>query len=236
MCSAKQDVQPEIIIQDNDPSIIYTGNWTRYTGRAYSDDGASMALYDNGKYFEYTFTGSGIGYYSEGNTDQGEIDFYLDGVLHGTATTKTSTRQYSDLIYYITDISPGEHTFKGVKKNGSWMLLDQLKVYNDAALTAEVEQFLGAGSEGTARLQFNQSLDSQSGTEPGNYQLNNGASVVSVTLSNDRKTADLTITGLTTQTDYTLTLSQISNQILTNTVQKPDLYAKLHCTSCGTGL
>lgn len=219
MYSAKQDVQPETIIQDNDPSIIYTGNWARYTGRAYSDDGASMALYDNGKYFEYTFIGSGIGFYSERNSDQGEIDFYLNGVLYGTATTKTPTHQYSDLIFYIAGLPPGHHTFKGVKKNGTWMLLDQLKVYNDAPLTAEVKAFSGAGSEGTATLLFNQSLDQQSGTVPGNYQLNNGASVTSVSLSNDRKTATLIIDGLTANTDYTLTLSQISNQILTTTVQ-----------------
>ncbi|WP_330982294.1 MULTISPECIES: glucoamylase family protein [Enterobacterales] len=219
MSSEYQDVQPEVICQENDPAIVYTGNWSRYTGRTYSYDGASMALYDNGRYFEFTFDGTGVGYYSEGNTDQGDVDFYIDGVFSATISTYRSPRQFSDLMYYVTGLPKGTHVLKGVKKSGTWMLLDLLKIYNDGPLVATAEPLLGAGSDGTLRLQFNQSLDPQSATLPANYQLNLGASVVSVTLSNDRKTADLIISGLTTNSEYTLSLTNIYNQILTTSVE-----------------
>ncbi|WP_275560199.1 hypothetical protein [Streptomyces sp. 5-6(2022)] len=80
--------------------MTYTGTWNTSTGRTYASDLNGDVHYTttNGDAFSCTFTGTGIDFRSEKNSDQGLVDFYLDGVLQATVDTTNPTRLSQRLL------------------------------------------------------------------------------------------------------------------------------------------
>ncbi|MDF2985458.1 MAG: hypothetical protein K0R50_968 [Eubacterium sp.] len=124
-----------IMVNDNDPGISYNGKWGSGGRNADLKDYMGDAHYgetDSGNqpYFEYTFNGTGIGYYCELDPEQGDIDFYIDNVKAGTASSRCSgSKQASAMIWQTSGLSDGVHTFKAVKADSAmFMLFDALRV------------------------------------------------------------------------------------------------------------
>ncbi len=124
-----------IMVNDNDPGISYNGKWGSGGRNADLKDYMGDAHYgetDSGNQpnFEYTFNGTGIGYYCELDPEQGDIDFYIDNVKAGTASSRcTGSKQASAMIWQTSGLSDGIHTFKAVKAdNTTFMLFDALRV------------------------------------------------------------------------------------------------------------
>lgn len=124
-----------IMVNDNDPGITYNGKWGSGGRNADLKDYMGDAHYgetDSGNqpYFEYTFNGTGIAYYCELDPEQGDIDFYIDNVKAGTASSRCSgSKQASTMIWQTTGLSDGAHTFKAVKADSAmFMLFDALRV------------------------------------------------------------------------------------------------------------
>ncbi|RXZ82920.1 hypothetical protein EBB07_08365 [Paenibacillaceae bacterium] len=116
-------------INNNDPGIVYTGSWSNNTNRGFGDYNNDVHYtMTNNNYFEYTFTGSGIDFFTEITSDQGDIDIYIDNVFQETVSTHNATRLAQQLVYSIHGLPTGTHTFKAVKKSGTYMLLDWLRV------------------------------------------------------------------------------------------------------------
>jgi len=82
----------------------------------------------NGGSFTYTFTGTGIDYLSERYSDQGLVDIYLDGVLKATVDTANGVRLTQQVIYSVRGLPQGQHTLRGVKRSGTYMLVDRFDV------------------------------------------------------------------------------------------------------------
>ncbi|MGF9695399.1 X2-like carbohydrate binding domain-containing protein [Paenibacillus sp. MABNR03] len=117
------------MINNDDPAIKYSGNWSRSTGRAFGDyqDDVHYAE-QNGDYFEYEFRGTGIQFYTEVDPSQGDMDIYVDGEFKETVSAYREGRLAQQKVYSISGLPDGQHTLKAVKKSGRFMLLDFLKV------------------------------------------------------------------------------------------------------------
>ncbi|CAM4400042.1 X2-like carbohydrate binding domain-containing protein [Paenibacillus typhae] len=117
------------LINNDDPAIVYNGSWSRSTGRGMGDykDDVQYAE-QNGDSFEYTFSGTGIQLYTEKDASQGDMDIYVDGEFKETVSAYNNGRLAQQNLYSITGLPEGLHTLKAVKKSGSFMLLDMLKV------------------------------------------------------------------------------------------------------------
>ncbi|GGD51411.1 alpha-L-fucosidase [Paenibacillus nasutitermitis] len=122
-----------LMVNDSNPSISYSSMDPASAGRGLGDyeDDVHYAT-ANGAYFEYTFSGTGVEYITEKYSDQGEVDIYIDGVFKQTVNCFSGSRQVQVSVYSIAGLAQGTHTIKGVKKNGTYMLLDALRVTYDS--------------------------------------------------------------------------------------------------------
>ncbi|HVU34964.1 MAG TPA: hypothetical protein VHE61_16135, partial [Opitutaceae bacterium] len=112
-------------VNDNGSGVTYAGTWTDSSGRGlgdYADDVHYTKT--NGDSVSYTFTGTGIDYVTETNTDEGNVAIYLDGVLQQTVSCTSSSRLVQQVVYSASGLTSGSHTFKAVKSSGTYMVVD----------------------------------------------------------------------------------------------------------------
>ncbi|NOU90683.1 hypothetical protein GC102_33880 [Paenibacillus sp. LMG 31460] len=118
-----------IAINNDDSGITYSAAWQRSTNRGLGDYLNDVHFTErNNEYFEYAFTGTGIEVITEMDSSQGDIDVYVDGVFKQTISTYYSSRLAQQPVYGISGLPSGPHTIKVVKKSGSYMLIDKLRV------------------------------------------------------------------------------------------------------------
>ncbi|WP_261304980.1 discoidin domain-containing protein [Paenibacillus andongensis] len=123
---------PNTYVNDTDSNIVYNGSWSYSGGRSLGDhqDDVHYTTTNNAS-AEYTFTGRGVDYITEKNSDQGQVDIYIDGVYQTTVDCSSSTRLAQQLVYSITGLASGTHTIKVVKKTGTYMLVDAFNPNNN---------------------------------------------------------------------------------------------------------
>lgn len=124
---------------DTFAGITYSG-----TGWGYSD-GRGTGDYKNdlhyttmnNDYFQYTFTGTGIEFLTDMDTSGGNVDIYIDNVFQQTISTySTSSHKTQQAVYSKTGLSYGTHTIKGVKKSGTYMVVDGFSEHKGSNLLA----------------------------------------------------------------------------------------------------
>ncbi|WP_051866561.1 right-handed parallel beta-helix repeat-containing protein [Streptomyces griseus] len=116
-------------IDDDDTAISYTGSWTANGNRGYGDyEDAVHATGTNGDTASLTFTGTGISVIGEKNTDQGQVEIFIDGTSKGLIDTSATTRQTQAVIYSTGALTAGSHTIQFVKRSGTWATLDGFEV------------------------------------------------------------------------------------------------------------
>ncbi|WP_258171325.1 X2-like carbohydrate binding domain-containing protein [Paenibacillus sp. R14(2021)] len=116
-------------VNDDNAQIAYSGSWGTSRGRGLGDYNDDVHYAEtNGAYFEYAFTGTGIELITEKDASQGDVDVYVDGTLQKIISTYRDGRQVQQLAYKAAGLTDGAHTLKVVKRSGSYMLLDRLKV------------------------------------------------------------------------------------------------------------
>ena len=118
-------------VNDTSSGITYSGSWGYSSGRDLNDYMNDVRYTTtNGDYFQYTFTGTGVDYITEKNSDEGNVDIYIDNKLQTPAVNcNNSTRLGQQVVYSKKSLSSGSHTIKAVKKSGTYMLLDALAIY-----------------------------------------------------------------------------------------------------------
>ncbi len=119
-----------LVVNDSGDGITYSGQWNYSKNRGagdYSDDVHYAGT--NGASVEYSFTGTGIEVIAPKDNCQGNVDIYLDGVFQKRINTYNSAYLAQQVIYSANSLTPGTHTVKMVKVDGSWMQLDALKIY-----------------------------------------------------------------------------------------------------------
>jgi hypothetical protein len=141
-------------LNNDDPGIVYTGSWSRSTGRGLGDYQDDVQYTEgNGDAFSYSFVGNGVDYITEKDPSQGEVEIYVDGALKATVDTHADTRSAQQLVYSISDLPNGSHTIRGVKKSGQFMLVDKLVVRQESLLNPGTGAFdKGAPADVTTEI------------------------------------------------------------------------------------
>lgn len=127
-------------LDDDNLAITYSGSWIANILRNFGDlDDGIHSTTANGGYASLTFTGTGVSWISEKNSDEGDAEIYLDGVDKGSVSAYAATRQARQVLYSIAGLTPGSHTIEVEKTSGSYLLVDGFEVTrtvddDDAAL------------------------------------------------------------------------------------------------------
>ncbi|MEQ4482641.1 glycoside hydrolase family 27 protein [Cohnella silvisoli] len=122
-------VSTKVQYNNTDPGISYTGTWSLNGSRGFGDYNDDVHFTQtNNDYFQFTFTGTGIELITEKEAGQGDVDIYVDNVFKQTVSTYNATRLTNQVVYGISGLTSGSHTLKAVKKTGTFMLLDSLRV------------------------------------------------------------------------------------------------------------
>lgn len=125
------DVANLLVLNDDDSSIVYTGDWIEYNnrgGESHEDD--VMATKTNGDYLIVEFNGTGIEIIAEKYKDQGTMDIFIDGEFITTIDCSSQERLYNVSIFQADNLEAGLHTLKAVKKSGEYMLVDAFHIHN----------------------------------------------------------------------------------------------------------
>jgi alpha-galactosidase len=144
-------VAAPIHLNDTDAGITYSGAWSLSSNRGFGDYQDDVHwTQTNNDYFQYSFTGTGIDFITEKDPSGGNIDIYVDNVFKQTVSAYNATRLAQQTVYSISGLSSGSHTIKGVKKSGTFMLLDRLSFTGGAKIqynnTAPGMSYTGAWS------------------------------------------------------------------------------------------
>jgi hypothetical protein len=117
---------------------MYTGNWNKSTNRGLGDYMDDVHWSKTGQdSYAYTFAGTGIEVVSEKDPSQGDMDIYVDGVYKQTISTYNPNKLPQQTVYSITGLPYGTHTLKVVKKSGSYLVLDALRIILPDLITPE---------------------------------------------------------------------------------------------------
>lgn len=112
-------------IDDDDLRVRYAGAWSSSGSRGVGDrdDGVHYTQRD-GASATITFTGTGIGFLTETNRDEGDVAVRLDGVPKGTVSANTPERHVRQTLYSVSGLHPGRHTLTVTKLSGAYLLVD----------------------------------------------------------------------------------------------------------------
>ncbi|WP_229898309.1 right-handed parallel beta-helix repeat-containing protein [Streptomyces finlayi] len=117
---------------NNTSGVVYTGGGWDWKNPSRGGSGGWLndvhATQTHGESFEFAFNGTAIDMITQTNTDEGEVDLYLDGVFVTTIDNRSATREHQKTVFSKAGLAPGVHTLKGVMKSGGYLLVDAFKV------------------------------------------------------------------------------------------------------------
>ncbi|SCF85823.1 PDZ domain-containing protein [Streptomyces sp. Ncost-T10-10d] len=117
---------------NNTSGVVYTGtgwDWkNRFRGGAggWADD--VHATQGKGDSFELAFNGTAIDLITQVNTDEGEVELFIDGRSVGTIDNYNATRVHQKTVFSRTGLAPGVHTLRGVMKTGDYLIVDSFRI------------------------------------------------------------------------------------------------------------
>ncbi|SEP05711.1 hypothetical protein [Amycolatopsis saalfeldensis] len=131
-------------LNDSDWRATYTGSWSYSSGRPTGDLGGDVHYtQQNGDAFSYTFTGTGLQVLTETNSDEGDMDVYVDGAKVSTASAKSAERLAQQAVVSVTGLPQGKHTVRVVKTSGDYLLIDGFTVIPEAIAPVHDISFSG---------------------------------------------------------------------------------------------
>lgn len=115
----------------------YVGDWPENTEMPTWFNQTLIYSGDTGDYFEITFNGTGIEWYTETRNTHGKAAIYLNDGYIRTIDLYSASQLYQQMVWDTTGLAQQEWTFKVVvtgTKNASssayWVLNDYVKIYN----------------------------------------------------------------------------------------------------------
>lgn len=114
---------------DDAADIVYTGSWKVSDGRGFGDfrDDVHFTT-TNGSRVSLSFNGTGISLFSETNSDEGQLDIFLDGVFQRTVDATSETRRVQQVVFSVCGLQAGFHNIRAVKRSGGYMIVDRFDV------------------------------------------------------------------------------------------------------------
>lgn len=134
----KSNQETENIIENDDSSIIYSGNWSHITQ---SENSGSTISYskEKGASIEYTFNGTGVKLVSKTYRDRGLADIFIDGILIDTIDLYTYNVTYKNEVFKKTDLVNSSHTIKIVVKGEKNPQSSGISVFLDSLIIVQSE-------------------------------------------------------------------------------------------------
>jgi len=117
-------------VNDTDSAIDYVGGgWLYFSDRGLGDyDNDVHATTSNGDTATVAFYGTGITYYAETASDEGNVGITLDGTSKGTVDAYSASREAQQALYTVSGLPVGLHTLTLTKQSGVYMLVDRFDV------------------------------------------------------------------------------------------------------------
>lgn len=135
----------EVIYDETDPDVVYTGTWSNLTSVYYLYGGAKTTSTPN-DYVEFTFQNEGsVIPVFVGEASESICQIYIDGVSQGTYNTQSAQASFDGDTYTTTT---AKHVIKIKLISGS-LTIDGFKCSNTAHRDAVLNVFIDDGS-GTA--------------------------------------------------------------------------------------
>lgn len=146
-------------IEENDPSVIYTGNW--YTNFASPNSGGHSVLTNAlDARAAIAFTGTGISWIGVADPWSGFARVYLDGVLN-TIDTYGSATTYQKVLFTARGLASGPHTLsieimhtRDVNGSGSWVWIDGFDIENGSGVSGGITAPTGRTEQNGAAVNY----------------------------------------------------------------------------------
>lgn len=126
-------------IEQNDPSITYSGNWYSNTSDLHSGGEATLTN-ARGARATITFTGTGITWVGVADPWSGLANVYIDGSLQ-VIDSYANEGRYQNALFTVRGLSSGTHTFsieitheRGPHTDGSWVWIDAFDIENGSGV------------------------------------------------------------------------------------------------------
>jgi hypothetical protein len=123
-------------LNDDAPSIVYTGSWARSANRTRGDLQNDVHYTTrNGDSVSLAFTGRSARVYMPTDPQYGSFTVSVDGVAQSGSFTSTSTSGYNPRqnVFEVSGLSAGRHTITITKTGGTWLTLDSIR-FDDCAV------------------------------------------------------------------------------------------------------
>jgi hypothetical protein len=146
-------------VEQDDPSIIYSGNW--YTNESDLHSGGTAALTNaRGARATITFTGTGITWLGVADGWSGLATLYFDGAMTVVDSYDANGR-YQHPLYTARGLPAGTHTLsievtheRDANTEGSWVWIDAFEVENGAPVPGGATAGAGRIEESNPALTF----------------------------------------------------------------------------------
>jgi hypothetical protein len=147
-------------IEQNDPSIVYSGTW--WTNQSTSETNGQAALTNQpGCLATLTFTGTGITWIGEADGYSGLATVYLDGAMQVIDTYSGDPTRYQTPLFSAHGLAAGTHTLtievtheRDSHTQGSWVWIDAFDIENGAGVVGGVTASSGRIEENNPALQL----------------------------------------------------------------------------------
>ena len=135
-------------IEQNDPSVVYTGNW--YTNSSSANSAGLAALTNTrGARATLAFNGSGIKWIGTSDGWAGLATVYVDGVMSLVNTYSSDTRSQR-VLFEAHELGGGPHVIsievmheRGPATEGSWVWIDAFEIEGGAPIPGGVSASAG---------------------------------------------------------------------------------------------
>jgi hypothetical protein len=129
LAAAGPDMPKSKLVDDDDLRVAYRGSWSFQGGRGYGDlNGNVHYSQQDGASATITFSGTGISFITETNSDEGKIGVTLDGVAKPSVTANTAQRGVQQKVFSVKGLTAGQHTLTVSKVDGTYFLVDGFEI------------------------------------------------------------------------------------------------------------
>ena len=108
--------------------MIYAGSgWNYSTGRNAGDyDNDVHYTTNNGDSFSVTSQCSAFTVYMPEESDEANVEFFIDGVSRGLVSTYAASYTPQHSVFSIAGLAAGSHTVSAFKRSGAYMQPDRI--------------------------------------------------------------------------------------------------------------
>jgi hypothetical protein len=155
-------------IEQDNPSIVYSGNWYSNTSNAHSQ-GLAALTNTRGARATLTFTGTGIAWLGVKDGWSGLANVYLDGRMQVVDTFGSGG--YQQALFAAGGLSSGPHTLsievtheRNDRTQGSWVWIDAFLIENGEPVPGGVTATIGRVEENHPALVYSGRWFANAGT------------------------------------------------------------------------